>query len=482
MGTITETARVLYVDDDPSFADMISTMLEREADFLTIETAETAERGLEFIRTETVDCVVSDYSMPETDGLEFLRAVRKEDEELPFLLLTGRGSEDIASEAITAGVTDYIQKQQGTEHYSLLANRIENAVEQYRAGEELERQKQELKNLKNRFQSFVKHSPDIITAIDEEGTIRYQSPAVERILGYEQQQRIGTKAIEHVHPDDRGRVLEGFYEIVNSNSEGRVVQEYRVKHADGSWIWLESIMSTGETHSEEDYVINSRDVTERKRRERELEQKTERLDEFAGIVSHDLQSPLMVADSRLSLAHKACECGGAIEHIEGAGDALDRMDEIIDATLTLAREGQIVDETERVDLADLADRCFKNVAPQETELELMIEALTLRADPDRLRHVLENLFANAVDHGGDTVTICIGETEGNGFYIADDGPGIPEEEYDEIFEPGYSMSKEGTGFGLAIVEEIVEAHGWDVEVTESVDGGARFEITDIEVV
>ena len=97
MGTITETARVLYVDDDPSFADMISTMLEREADFLTIETAETAERGLEFIRTETVDCVVSDYSMPETDGLEFLRAVRKEDGELPFLLLTGRGSEDIAS-------------------------------------------------------------------------------------------------------------------------------------------------------------------------------------------------------------------------------------------------------------------------------------------------------------------------------------------------------------------------------------------------
>jgi PAS domain S-box-containing protein len=482
MGPITETARVLYVDDDRSFADMISTMLEREADILTVQTAEDAEAGLEFIREETIDCVVSDYSMPETDGLEFLRTVREENEDLPFLLLTGRGSEDIASEAITAGVTDYIQKQQGTEHYSLLANRIQNAVEQYRAERELERQKQELESLKNRFQSFVKHSPDIITAIDKEGTIRYQSPAVEEILGYDQQQRVGTKAIEYVHPEDRERVLEGFFEVVDGNSEGTVVQEYRVEHADGSWVWLESIMSTGETHSEEDYVINSRDVTERKRRERELEQKTERLDEFAGIVSHDLQSPLMIADSRVSMAGNACECGGALEHIEAASEALDRMDEIIDATLALAREGQIVDETERVDLTDLADRCFQTVAPPETELEAVIEGLTICADPDRLRHILENLFANAVDHGGDTVTIRIGETEADGFYVADDGPGIPDEEREEIFEPGYSMSEDGTGFGLAIVEEIVKAHGWDIEVAESDAGGARFEITDVETV
>ena len=90
MGTMTETARVLYVDDDPSFADMISTMLEREADFLTIETAETAERGLEFIRTETVDCVVSDYSMPETDGFEVAERIRANDNwrEIPTVVIT----------------------------------------------------------------------------------------------------------------------------------------------------------------------------------------------------------------------------------------------------------------------------------------------------------------------------------------------------------------------------------------------------------
>ena len=245
MGVTTDPARVLYVDDDPSFTEMLSTVLERETDCLVIETARDAETGLETVREEPIDCVVSDYSMPGTDGLEFLHSVREEDDELPFLLLTGRGNEDIASEAISAGVTDYIQKQGGTDHYSLLANRITNAVEQYRAGQKLERRNEELERVKNRFQSFLKHSPDVITAIDGEGRIQYHSPAIERVLGYDQGELVGTKVVDHVHPDDRERVSEGFFSLVEEG-EGTVTQEYRVEHADGSWVWLESVTSADE--------------------------------------------------------------------------------------------------------------------------------------------------------------------------------------------------------------------------------------------
>jgi PAS domain S-box-containing protein len=474
MGRRSEPARVLYVDDDDAFAEMISTVLERQTEELTVRTASDAERGLEIIRAESIDCVVSDYSMPETNGLEFLRAVRNEYEELPFLLLTGKGSEDIASEAISTGVTDYLQKKQGTEHYSLLANRITNAIEQYRAGKELKQQKRELETLKNRFQSFVNHSPDVISALDEDGFIQYQSPAVERVLGYEQDELVGTKAIEYVHPDDRERVSEGFLNAAETDEGTLLSQEFRIKHADGSWVWIESITSTDEEYRNGGYVINSRDITERKRRERELEQKTERLEEFASIVSHDLQTPITVADARLEMAMDECDS----DHLPAIGDALDRMDEIIEATLTLALEGQIVDETKPVDLRDLADRCFRTVAPAAATLQVTTD-LTIQADPERLRHVVENLFANAVDHAGEDVTVRLGELD-DGFYVEDDGPGIPEDEREVIFEPGYSMSESGTGFGLAIAEEIVEAHGWKIDVTEGSEGGARFEITGVD--
>ena len=475
MGSITEPARVLYVDDDSSFAEMLSTVLERKYDDIDVETAPGAEAGLEAVRDTPIDCIVSDYSMPGTNGLEFLRAVREEYEDLPFLLLTGRGSEDIASEAISAGVTDYLQKQGGTDHYSLLANRITNAVEQYRAGRKLERRKEELQRVKNRFQTFLKHSPDVITAVDADGRIQYQSPAIERLLGYEQNELLGAKLIDLVHPEDRDRIREGFFSVVEEES-GTVTQEYRIEHADGSWVWIESITSADEEYRDGGYVINSREITERKRRERELEQKTERLEEFAGIVSHDLQTPITVADARLEMAREECDS----EHLPAIGDALTRMGEIIDATLTLAREGQIVDETKPVDLDDLADRCFRTVAPGSASVRIAVES-TIRADPERLRHVFENLFANAVEHAGEDVTVRVDDLS-EGFYVADDGPGIPAEEREMVFEAGYSKAESGTGFGLAIVEEIVEAHGWEISVTESDGGGARFEISGVETV
>ena len=220
-----------------------------------------------------------------------------------------------------------------------MANRITNAVEQYRARRKLDRRTVELEEVKNRFQSFVKHSPDVITALDDDGRIQYQSPAIERVLGYEQDELVGTDAIDLVHPDDRDRLQRELAEVAESDDEELVVQEYRARHADGSWVWLESITSTDEEYRDGGYVINSRDITDRKRRERELEEKTERLEEFANIVSHDLQTPITVADARLEMAMEDCDS----EHLPPIGDALDRMDEIIDATLTLAREGQVVD-------------------------------------------------------------------------------------------------------------------------------------------
>ncbi|WP_430505975.1 GAF domain-containing protein [Haloparvum sp. PAK95] len=136
--------RVLHVEDDPGFGDLVAEFLEQTDDQLDVTSARNAEEGLDRLQAdpEEFDCVVSDYDMPEQNGIEFLEEVRTAFPELPFVLFTGKGSEEVASEAISAGATDYLQKDSGTEQYGILANRIGNAVEQYRSthrAENLER-------------------------------------------------------------------------------------------------------------------------------------------------------------------------------------------------------------------------------------------------------------------------------------------------------------------------------------------------------
>jgi signal transduction histidine kinase len=139
-----------------------------------------------------------------------------------------------------------------------------------------------------------------------------------------------------------------------------------------------------------------------------------------------------------------------------------------------------VKETQRVSLSSIAEQCWSMV--ETGEADLVIESdRTFMADPDRLQRLFENLFRNAIEHAGPEVTVTVGAlSDPPGFFVADDGPGIPEEKRDEVFESGYSTGESGTGFGLAIVQEIADAHGWRLSVTESADQGARFEITVVE--
>ncbi|MFB6253992.1 MAG: ATP-binding protein [Halobacteriaceae archaeon] len=213
-------------------------------------------------------------------------------------------------------------------------------------------------------------------------------------------------------------------------------------------------------------------------REQEVKRERDRLENFASLVSHDLRNPLNVAEGRLTLATEECDS----EHLEEVDKALDRMNELIDDLLTLALQGESVTETEAVYLPTLIEECEKTV--ESTTKSVHIETnLTVRADRSRLAELFENLFRNAAEHGGNNVEIVVGDLEDrHGFFIADNGPGIPSGERDQVFESGYSSKDNGTGFGLAIVKEIVDAHGWEISVTESEEGGAKFDIKNVDVV
>jgi len=861
---------VLHVDDDPDVAELTGTFLKRNDDRFVIETVTGAREALDCIGDRPPDCVVSDYNMPGMDGLEFLQTVREDHPELPFILFTGKGSEAVASEAISAGVTDYLQKGSGSERYELLANRIRNAVraryetqradrqeelmrltefagdaggfeidmetgdvlftdgarrltgfndgktlslenvmelhppderhevqqmltravetgeqksgtwqyhsldgdqrlaeitvtpnrtngdsatvrgairditEQRQRQQELETERRltaraldtmedlfyvldadgtlqrwnsqvteitgyseaelagtaavelfpdderrtisdaiertlsgeaetassediaieaelltadgrripyeftgarltdedgnptglvgigrdltERKQREQRFRALIKKSTDVISIIDTDGLFQYQSPSVRRILGYSPEETVGDMAWKYIHPDDRERVVERFEECIDSPDETTLTAEYRARHADGSWRWMDAVVhDQTDRRGVEGYVVNSRDVTHHREREetlaelktqyqtlvenfpdgaaflfdtdlqyvqaggdgltalglspdeiegatpddvwpeaiaeetvqyyrealagrshtfehefggeryrfrtapvragegavshglavaqnvteqaehrRKLERQRERLEEFAGIVSHDLRSPLTVAEGSLELAQEDCES----DHLSRAADAIEWSQALIDDLLTLAREGETVDELEPVALAEIARSSWQTVETEPATLEVDA-TLVVEADSGRLRQLLENLYRNAVEHGstsphsqaredsvehgstssrseaddsvehgGDEVTVHVGESDG-GFYVADDGPGIPEAERERIFEAGYSTADEGTGFGLRIVEQVVDAHGWEVTVTESEQGGARFDVTGV---
>ncbi|MFB6305185.1 MAG: PAS domain-containing sensor histidine kinase [Haloferacaceae archaeon] len=215
-----------------------------------------------------------------------------------------------------------------------------------------------------------------------------------------------------------------------------------------------------------------------RRRERELERENDRLDEFASVVSHDLRNPLNVAQGHVELLRDECDS----DHVAPVERALDRMAELIDDVLTLAREGRTVDDIEAVDLAGVVERARANVLADAPATVRVADDATVYADESRLTQVFENFLRNAVEHGAadGPVTVTVG-TLPDGFYVEDDGPGIPPEERERVLEPGYSTTEAGTGFGLSIVRDIVEAHGWGLSLTEGTDGGARFEVTGVTV-
>lgn len=206
----------------------------------------------------------------------------------------------------------------------------------------------------------------------------------------------------------------------------------------------------------------------------ELREKNERLDRFASMASHELRNPLGILDAYLSLARDR----GNPEDFEQCQQAVERMNRQIDDLLTLARKGATPVEPEPVVLSSAAESCWEMVGVSEADLEVETDE-RVRADEDRLFEVLSNLFRNAIEHGGRDVTITVGSLS-DGFYVADDGRGIPAEESDQIFEDGFSTARHGTGFGFTIIGRIADAHDWDVTADEATAGGARFEFSGVE--
>ena len=226
------------------------------------------------------------------------------------------------------------------------------------------------------------------------------------------------------------------------------------------------------------------------RREREqLTRQADRLDEFAGVVAHDLRNPLNVAAGHLDLAASQVEDGDeGAEAVAKAQAAVDRMTELVEDVRSLASEGAVVGDPEPVSIETVAREAASTALPGDAATLTVDTAAGERvaADAERLRTVFENLFRNAREHGGSDVSVTVASLDPQsgggeaGVVVVDDGPGFEDEDTETVFEQGYTTRPQGTGYGLSIVEAVAEAHGWTVTAEDAPDGGARFEIRGVE--
>lgn len=270
--TTTSQIDVLHVDDEPELADMAATYLEREDDRIVVETASRPSEALELLSESPFDCVVSDYDMPGKNGIEFLSTVRQDFPDLPFILFTGKGSEEVASRAISAGVSDYLQKKPGQERYELLANRIVNHVERTRAQAALKEREQELRL----FREAVEAAGHSIYWTDADGTIQYVNPAFERTTGYTAEEALGQAPSilkSGVHDEE---FYERLWETLLSGETWRNEIVNTTKSGEQYVVDQTIAPLTDESGETTNFVAVNADITELKQREERLREERDR--------------------------------------------------------------------------------------------------------------------------------------------------------------------------------------------------------------
>ena len=334
-----------------------------------------------------------------------------------------------------------------------------------------------LRRSQRRFEAVLGTPDTFIGVLEPDGTVIDVNPAALDLVDARAEDVKGDPVSLTpwwAHSDDLQDRLRGWIE----RAAGGEYVRFEATHVldDGEEVPVEGVVRPvrDETGAVVSLIIEGHDVSERREYARQLERQNERLERFAGVVSHDLRNPLNIAQGQLSLAREERDS----ESLAMVARSLDRMEALVDDLLTLARTGDDALDIETVDLATTTAASWEAVGNSESRLAVETTRAA-RADRSRLRRLFENLFRNAVEHGGAGVTVTVGDLD-DGFYVADDGPGIPENDREQVFENGYSTATEGTGLGLSIVRSVADAHGWDVAVTDSRGGGTRFEVRGVD--
>lgn len=453
-----EQTRVLLASASTDHPVMAT--LEGEFDVTHVDSVEDLRARLD----DTVpEGIVLGRDLEDGDWRDALAVIERTFFDVPVVLCPSDGDEYLASDALAAGATDYIPADEAEES---IVSRLESVVntDPFDTG--------------GPFRALAESATDAIVAMDADGKIRFANDALERVLGYEPEAVLGESLTILMPEHLRGRHREGLRQYLETGERSLDWERIHLPglHKSGEERSLEITFSEFDHGGEHFFVGILRDITEQERQQEQLERYNEQLEELIAALSHDLRTPLNVAKGRVDLASRSAENEETTADLETATDALDQMETMIEDLLALAQQGRAVAEPEPISLTEAVDAAWGMAETGDLELVRSDHLGEIEADRTRVIELLQNLFTNAAIHAEGATSIRVGRLEReDGFYVADDGPGVPPDERERVFEPGFTTSDEGTGFGLAIVRRIAEAHGWSVDLRASDEGGARFE-------
>jgi len=353
-----------------------------------------------------------------------------------------------------------------------------------------------------RLSLLIENVSDIITVINNQGVIRFQSPSVSKVLGYSPDEMVGIPAFEFIHPDD-ATVTAAAIERCVSQPDIPVAVEYRLRHKDGEWRFLQSVGRSAPGLSEEGFiVVTSRDVTEKRQLEEQLRQsqKMEAIGQLAGGVAHDFNNILAAMLMRSELIADAPGASDEIRHgMREIRNAAERAANLTRQLLLFSRRQMM--QPRPIDLNDIVTsltQLLQRIIGEDVQLQLHLNPTPLiaRADPGMLDQVLLNLAVNARDampSGGTVLIETLAKTvheklvrlhgDANpgryvGFSVSDTGGGIAPEILPRIFEPFFTTKEagKGTGLGLATVFGIVKQHNGWLDVRSEPGQGSCFQI------
>jgi two-component system, cell cycle sensor histidine kinase and response regulator CckA len=260
-----KTLRVLLLEDARDDAELMQYELRKAGIPFTAQCVHKRDDFIKALEEFNPDIIVSDYSMPRFNALQALHLLRQSPHDVPFILVTGSQSEEVAVECMKEGVDDYILKTS----LKRLPSAVQNAIRKKEAEREREAALHALEQREEHFRSLIENALDIIVILNPDGTFRYASPSV-RVLGYKPEDLVGNKVLNFVAPDDAREVVNVFNQTLQSNETQTF--EFLFRHKDGSWRVLEAI-GTSIYRDTANYgiVLNARDISERKHAEAAIE-------------------------------------------------------------------------------------------------------------------------------------------------------------------------------------------------------------------
>ncbi len=503
---------VLVVEDNPDMRDFLSSSLGRRH---RVATACNSQEGLRKARELGPDLILCDLMMPRLGGDQLVAGLRGDPgtRDVPIVVLTARADEDTRVRLIRQGVQEYLLKpfsedellarvnglisrqHQTMAEVRSLNNELKRRVaELERETAEREQAEEALRKAEQRFRLLVQNSSDIITALDPDGTVLYQSPSIERILGYRPEDRIGRNILLDpiVHPEDIAR-KRAFLDEARQRPNVTVAAEFRLRRSDGEWRTIEALgRNLIADPSVGAIIANYRDITDRKQAEERALQ-SERLAAIGQMIAgiaHESRNALQRAQATLEML--ALEVG---DHPR-ARDMIGRQQRALDDLNRVHREirdyaAPIGLEARPCELPAIWRLAWDDLKPMwaarrvEFREHIAGNLPTCPLDFDRMVQVFRNLLENALAACRDPVEIdlrcTLGELKGQPAVcvsVQDNGPGLGAGDAKKVFEPFYTTRTNGTGLGLAIVRRIVEAHGGQISLGDRPDApGAVFVIT-----